>query len=265
MLNNMKKIIKFSDYHVSGIYAIRNLLNGKIYVGSSSDICERIRIHKRDLRASKHHSIHLQRSWKLYGENSFEFFLVELVEDVSCLLEREQYWMDESDCYNKHKGYNISPTAGSCRGIKLSEEHKEKIRIAHLGKAVSKETRKKLSEIHKRNPYWGGRSHSQKTKDKISLTKTGEKHSRSTCNKRNSSIRKGGSRNGKHKGVSWDNTRSKWIAQIRVSGKIIRLGQFSDPKVAAENYDFHTKSLFPEAFLNFSDKDYSNFVPKRII
>ena len=219
MLNNMKKIIKFSDYHMSGIYAIRNSLNGKMYIGSASDICSRIYIHKRDLRVSKHHSIHLQRSWKLHGENSFEFFLVELVENVSCLLEREQYWMDESNCCNKHKGYNISPTAGSCRGIKLSEEHKEKLRIAHLGKVVSEETRKKLSEIHKRNPYWKEKSHSQETKDKISLTKTGEKHSRSTCNKRNSSIRKGSSRKGVYKGIFWDKSKNRWVAQMKVNRK----------------------------------------------
>jgi len=162
----MQQIIQYSDFSCSGVYAIKNSANGKIYVGSSDNICKRIYTHNRDLYANKHHSIHLQRAWNKYGLSSFVYFCLEQC-DVESLIEREQKWMDKFCSYEKTKGYNISPTAGSCRGVKLSEEHKKKLRKAHTGKKLSEETKQKLSDIHKANPFWKGKHHSEKTKQKI--------------------------------------------------------------------------------------------------
>ena len=264
MFDGMKKIEQYSDYHTSGIYCIRNTFNGKVYVGSAVDVCDRIYTHRRDLNARKHHSIHLQRAWSLYGDNQFEFFLIELVEDVEDLIDREQHWMDSLQCCDKHKGYNMSPTAGSCLGVKLSDRHKEKIRQAHLGKNLSEEHKRKVSESHKANPYWKGKTHSNATKKKIVEAKTGLTQSKETCAKKNNSIRKGGSRSGAYKGVSFDKRKSKWYAHMRTGGKMHFLGLFDDPVLAAENYDYHVQSMFPDAFLNFPDKDYVGFVPKRL-
>jgi len=59
------------------------------------------------------------------------------------------------------------------KGYKQTEEHKEKQR----NKIVSKETRRKLSEINKgKKGYWTGKHISEETKKKISESKKGDKH-----------------------------------------------------------------------------------------
>ena len=58
-----------------------------------------------------------------------------------------------------------------------TEENKQKNRDAHLGTKMSEETKKKMSESHKRNEVWVGRKHSEESKLKMRLTKLGKKDS----------------------------------------------------------------------------------------
>ena len=62
----------------SGIYQIRNLVNGKVYVGSAVNLQHRRREHRSDLRNGNHHSIKLQRAYNKYGESSFAFEILEI-------------------------------------------------------------------------------------------------------------------------------------------------------------------------------------------
>lgn len=87
----------------SGIYAIRNEVSGKMYVGSAIDIARRHAKHRYQLRTGKHPSKHLQASWDKYGEEVFEFAVLEEC-DSHLLIEREQHWIDELQPeYNKRK------------------------------------------------------------------------------------------------------------------------------------------------------------------
>ena len=54
-------------------------------------------------------------------------------------------------------GYNICPQGGSRRGVKLSEETKQKLSDAKKGKSLSSETKKKISDAKKgeNNPFYG--------------------------------------------------------------------------------------------------------------
>lgn len=109
----------------SGIYKIENKQNGKVYIGSSKDIHNRWKQHTRELNKNEHHSSHLQHAWLKYGEENFEFAIIEIIEDVNNLIDREQYYLDLTKCYNRNHGYNISPTAGRCLGVKRTEEEKQ--------------------------------------------------------------------------------------------------------------------------------------------
>lgn len=96
---------------ITGIYKILNKVNGKFYVGSSTNITKRWWTHKTELKSGKHCNIHLQSSWNLHGENSFEFSIVEqLSENISDeeLKDKEQVYLDECwdngvNCYNMSK------------------------------------------------------------------------------------------------------------------------------------------------------------------
>lgn len=93
--------------HIQGVYMIRNRLNNKVYIGSSTDIRSRWMKHKNMLAQGKHTSYKLQAAYN-YSHNidDFEFAVIEEVSNKKKLLKREQYWMDYYDAYNS--GYNCT-------------------------------------------------------------------------------------------------------------------------------------------------------------
>lgn len=111
----------------SGIYAISNRLNGKLYIGSARDFVSRWRQHRMDLLRGSHHSRHLQRSFSKHPED-FEFVVIEQVKDKANLLKQEQFWINFYQAFDREKGYNISPKPGSCAGVKHSPEVAAKYR-----------------------------------------------------------------------------------------------------------------------------------------
>lgn len=112
----------------SGIYKIVNLVNGKLYVGSTVNLYNRKSQHFSSLMTNCHKNPYLQNAFNKYGINTFKFEVLEYVEDVDKLIEREQYYLD---IYfdNKNKCYNVLPTAGSPLGVKHSDETKLKLAI----------------------------------------------------------------------------------------------------------------------------------------
>lgn len=166
-----------------GIYAIRNIANGRMYIGSSATLRKRVREHHSALIRGVHKNSKLQHSWAFHGEHCFEFFVVEYLEHKEDLIPREQYWIDCADA-SSNENYNILKIAGSSlgqvrsaetrakisevqKGKKLSQEQKKRIGDAHRGKVVSEDTRKRMSESSK------GKKLSEETRKKISEAKKG--------------------------------------------------------------------------------------------
>lgn len=144
------------------IYKIENKVNGKIYIGSTKDKEERWKKHKWGLNNNCHYNQHLQRAYNKYGSDSFEFSVVEKVDEISNLIPREQHYMDNLD-----PEYNIASKADRSE---LSEETKEKMSRNHAdfsgennpiyGKHRSQETRDKISRNHadmsgENHPFYG--------------------------------------------------------------------------------------------------------------
>lgn len=98
---------------LSGIYQIHCVPTGKIYVGSAKNLRERWRRHKSALRKHKHSNSHLQSAWDKYGENHFEFIVLEFVHREADLLPKEQEWIEKTNCTNRDYGFNIFDQAGS--------------------------------------------------------------------------------------------------------------------------------------------------------
>jgi len=137
-------------HHSTGIYEIRNVINGKRYVGSAVNFGNRFRQHAQSLDRGDHHCIALQRAWRMYGACAFQFNRL-LVCDKENLIMYEQAVMD-----GLHPEYNSAPKAGSNLGLRMSDESKAK-----------------LSAAAKRTKNFTGKTHSESSRAKISAAKKG--------------------------------------------------------------------------------------------
>jgi len=119
----------------SGVYEIVNTVNGNRYVGSAVKFSKRWCKHKRDLNSGKHHSRHLQRSWDKHGAGAFVFKVLVICSRENAVL-YEQIAIDAL-----HPEFNVSPTAGSCLGMKHCAESKARHSAASKGRTHGPEAR----------------------------------------------------------------------------------------------------------------------------
>lgn len=111
----------------TGVYKIINIVNKKIYVGSTSlSFRYRKRDHFSTLRRNVHANSLLQNAFNKYGEDSFIFEIIEICEPIFCI-EKEQYWIDKLNVCDKSIGYNLVSVAGSTLGFKYSLKQRKNI------------------------------------------------------------------------------------------------------------------------------------------
>lgn len=158
----LKKIPKVPK--ISCIYKIENTKNRKFYVGSCVNFENRKAVHLYELQNNKHRNKHLQRAFLKYGESAFVFSILEVVDSVELLIEREQFYLDSLRSYERKIGYNILKTAGSWLGHKHSEKTKKKLSKKLQGYKHTTETREKMRQ---NSPMLSGKLH----------PKFGKKHS----------------------------------------------------------------------------------------
>lgn len=134
-----------------GTYEIVNKINGKRYVGSSSDIPKRINQHKCHLRKNKHHCKPLQNAFNKYGESSFVFNTLELC-GKSELEEKENNLLASRNLYNTFKeAYAVRGASHPMYGKTHTKEARSMIKAARATQTIrhSEETKRKISEGNK--------------------------------------------------------------------------------------------------------------------
>jgi len=130
---------------IIGIYSIINNVNGKRYIGQTTNFPKRKKQHKKRLCNAEYDSYSkLYPAIQKYGWNNFSFEWLESCSKEN-LNDKEMYWINFFDTYKN--GYNA--TTGGANPI----------------------------------PYWLGKKRSEKTKQKIKSKNTGKKHSLSTIQK----------------------------------------------------------------------------------
>lgn len=121
-----------------GVYKITNVINSKVYIGSSINLSSRISDHYYRLRTKTHKNIHLQNAWGKYKEENFSVEILEY-SNLESVLVREQYYLDVILFAQEYigildqrllkLGYNTTPTAEAPRNIKRSEAYKNNISL----------------------------------------------------------------------------------------------------------------------------------------
>ncbi len=94
--------------HRYGIYMIKNLANGKVYIGQTKNLQSRYNGHLSKLRHNKMTNAHFQSAFNKYGESNFQFSIIETFENPTkeFLNEREDYWMSFYKSMDRKFGYN---------------------------------------------------------------------------------------------------------------------------------------------------------------
>lgn len=89
-----------------GIYKIENTINGKIYVGQSSNIEQRWAAHKSPYEQERQKNKPLYQAFKKYGIKNFAFSVIEEC-SLDELDKKEKYWINYYNSLVHKNGYNI--------------------------------------------------------------------------------------------------------------------------------------------------------------
>jgi hypothetical protein len=148
-LNELHKRSKKLSYrsllnNKSVVYGFINFINGERYIGSGVNISTRFLNHI----AGHSRNRLLQDAFKNYGLDNFSFVVYEF-----CSYEKSARFNAENKIISSFPFemlYNLTPTAGSLRGYKHTEEAKAKLRRPGslnpmFGKKHTAETRAKIS------------------------------------------------------------------------------------------------------------------------
>ena len=111
------------------IYCITNLINGKQYVGKTTNtIEERFKEHCRDSRKERCNKRPLYDAMNKYGVENFKIEELEQIDDPTLLSDREKYWIKELNTWGR-TGYNASKGGDG----KVLYDYKEIIELYNMG------------------------------------------------------------------------------------------------------------------------------------
>lgn len=143
---------------IIAVYEIKNIVSGTFYIGSSTNLYERWRTHRKKLRSNTSPNPQLQASWNKHGEDAFLFKKLAEFEDIKDMETAEEglieAHIDNPQCCNLSR-YAKTPWRNTGK------------RHQNYGKPMSEEQRAKLSEQTKKQ--W-----------EVSDPRTGKKHNRTT-------------------------------------------------------------------------------------
>lgn len=184
---------EFTD-EVGTVYVIENVVNHKRYVGlTTKHVHVRFEQHIKASRKPKC-KYAIQRAIQKYGASNFSISILETCNSISTLRESEKRWIAMLNTHIKNgNGYNMTSGGDGVLGYIFTDDHRNKMRIAHTGKIFSESHKQNIrySKLGTKNPMYGkhlssehkqkiiqkliGRHVSIQTRHKISMSLMGRK------------------------------------------------------------------------------------------
>lgn len=188
------------------VYKYTNTINKKSYIGITiRDLEERHKEHISHINDD----VAFHRAMKKYGVENFTLDIIDKAKSLEELKVKEKYWIEHFNTYahaEESQGYNLTLGGDGVEGRPLSEESRNKIRLAAL-----KQKRFKGEN----NPNYGSKARRGKEHNLY-----GRKHSKEAIYKQ--SKVKMGSKNPMYGKFGEDNPSSKPVLQINYeTGEVI--------------------------------------------
>lgn len=215
---------------LSGIYIIENLIDGKSYVGSSSDIFRRWAWHLSSLRNNTHNNAYLQRAFNKYSEQNFDFAVVELSE-INSMATVETYWIQSLGTSESGLGYNLTSTAAvpsDATRLKMSKNNSKRKHSEETKNRISNAMKgRKFSAEHLKNNRAALSAHYAATtasEAKLAdMAKAARAAAYNVCNNKHGI-----------KGVTHHkDLNNPWKIVFRNKGKLVTLGYYADIELAS--------------------------------
>lgn len=177
-ISNCPNVVEDISMCIYSIYRITNLVTSKIYIGFTSNPDKRWKEHLQGSTESNPSEI-LYKSMRKHGVGNFVFDVIYQSKDgLFTKNVMENYFIVEYNSYISSPnsvGYNMTLGGDGVIGYKFTEEQRNKISNAKIGKPRSNETRAKLSASKKGKPSpMKGRTQSIEARERIAAARKGK-------------------------------------------------------------------------------------------
>jgi group I intron endonuclease len=127
------------------IYKITNKINGKIYIGLTSNLNKRILCYRSFTKRKKDNGQKILQAMIKHGFKNFEFEILEKVQTKDELRKKERQYINKFNSTNWKIGYNTD-LGGFCP----SDETLQKMSDSHIGQIAWNKGKKWTEEIKKK-------------------------------------------------------------------------------------------------------------------
>ena len=118
------------------IYKVTNKVNGKMYIGLTTQKLRYRRCQHRYCAYGKNEPSYFYCAIRKHGWNSFEWEVIDKATNIEELKEKEKYWITYYQSTNRGIGYNLSQGGDGNVGYKHTKEAKKKLSEAHLRRSA---------------------------------------------------------------------------------------------------------------------------------